>query len=54
MPWRAIYENSVWLKKTKLQISDFCAIPLILDYTADKTTPTAFLTYALKDLAVIP
>lgn len=54
MPWGAIYENRVCDYKNKLQRNGFCAIPLILDYTTDKTTASVFFPHALQDPAVVP
>lgn len=35
-------ECAIIKKEKKIQIHGFCAIPVSLDYTADKTTPTVF------------
>lgn len=35
----------------KLQRNGLCAVPVLLDYTADKTTATVSFPHTLKDLA---
>lgn len=40
--------------KKELQIDGFCARPVILDYTADRTTLPVLFPHTLKGLAVPP